>query len=133
MKEEVNWQPLTFLPQMGYMINGMLDSAKETYEPLRQIKVHDDYTIKRIFEVTGNQVEDEWVYDEQLSRWMKDKVLKSEQRTEIQTLQKRMEELKQVNQKILAIAEEYKSKTIEKIMSKSDAEIGLDFLLGRLK
>jgi len=133
MKEEVNWQPLTFLPQMRYMINGMLDSAKETYEPLRQIKVHDDYTIKRIFEVTGNQVEDEWVYDEQLNRWMKDKDLKPEQRTEIQKLQRQMEELKQVNQKILAIAEEHKSKTIEKVMSKSDAEIGLDFLLGKLK
>ena len=130
---EANWQPLTFLPKIGYMINGMLDAAKETYEPLRQIKVHDDYTIKRIFEVTGTQVEDEWMYDEQLSRWMKDKDLKPEQRTEIQTLQNRMEELKQVNRKILEIAEEHKNKTIEKVMSKSDAEIGLDFLLGRLK
>ncbi|KPA16068.1 hypothetical protein MHK_003696 [Candidatus Magnetomorum sp. HK-1] len=130
---EINWQPLTFLPKIGYMINGMLDAAKETYEPLRQIKINDDYTIKRIFEVTGNQVEDEWMYDEQLSRWMEDKDLKPEQRTEIQTLQKRMEELKQVNRKILAIAEEHKDKTIEKVMSKSDAEIGLDFLLGKLK
>jgi len=80
------------------------------YEPLRQIKVHDDYTIKRIFEVTGKQVEDEWLYDEQLSRWMKNKNLKPAQRTEIQTLQERMEELKQVNRKILAIAEVHKKK-----------------------
>jgi len=128
-----NWQPLTFLPKIRYMINGMLDAAKETYTPLKQIKVHDDYTIKRIFEVTGKQVEDEWMYDEQLSRWMKDKDLKSDQRKEIQTLQKKMEELKQVNRKILEIAEEHKNKTIEKVLSKSDAEIGLDFLLGKLK
>jgi len=130
---EANWQPLTFLPKIAYMINGMLDAAKETYEPLRQIKVNDDYTIKRIFEVTGTQVEDEWMYDEQLNRWLKEKDLKPEQQTEIQTLQKRMEELKQVNRKILAIAEEHKDKTIEKVLSKSDAEIGLDFLLGKLK
>ena len=111
----------------------MLDAAQQTYEPLRQIKVHDDYTIQRIFEVTGQQVEDEWMYDEQLSRWMEDKDLKPEQRTEIQTLQKNMEDLKQVNRKILEIAEEHKNKTIEKVLSKSDAEIGLDFLLGKLK
>jgi len=130
---KANWQPLTFLPKIRYMINGMLDAAQQTYEPLRQIKVHDDYTIQRIFEVTGQQVEDEWMYDEQLSRWMEDKDLKPEQRTEIQTLQKNMEDLKQVNRKILEIAEEHKNKTIEKVLSKSDAEIGLDFLLGKLK
>jgi ATP-dependent protease ClpP protease subunit len=59
--------------------------------------------------------------------------LKPAQRAEIQTLQAQMEELKQVNRKILAIAEEHKNKTIEKIMSKSDAELGMEFLLGKLK
>jgi len=130
---EIHWQPISFFPQISDMINGMLDAAQETYEPLRQIKVHDDYTIERIFEVTGQQVEDEWLYDEQLSRWMENKNLKPAQRVEIQTLQAQMEALKQVNRKILAIAEEHKNKTIEKIMSKSDAELGMEFLLGKLK
>ena len=129
----IHWQPISFLPQISDMINGTLGAAQETYEPLRQMKVHDDYTIERIFEVTGQQVEDEWLYDEQLSRWMENKNLKPAQRTEIQTLQERMKELKQVNRKILAIAEEHKNKTIEKIMSKSDAELGMEFLLGRPK
>ena len=130
---EINWQPVSFLPQIRDMISGMLDAARETHEPLRQIKVHDDYTIERIFEVTGQQVEDEWLYDEQLSRWMGNKKLKPAQRTEIQSLQEQMEKLKQVNRKILAIAEAHKNKTIEKIMSKSDAELGMEFLLGKLK
>ena len=51
------------------MIDGMLDAAKETYGPLCQIKVHDDFTIKRIFEVTGQQVKDEWMYEDQLEKW----------------------------------------------------------------
>jgi hypothetical protein len=33
----------------------------------------------------------------------------------------------------MAIAEDHKDKTIEKVLSKSDAEIGLDFLMGKLK
>ena len=132
-RENITWQPVSFLPQISNMIDGMLDAAKETYEPLCQIKVHDDFTIKRIFEVTGQQVKDEWMYDEQLERWSNLPSLKTVQQNEIQRLQGQMIELKSVNRKILAIAEEHKDKTIEKVLAKSDAELGLDFLTGKLK
>jgi hypothetical protein len=132
-RENINWQPISFLPQISNMIDGMLDAAKETYGPLCQIKVHDDFTIKRIFEVTGQQIEDEWMYDKQLEKWSNLPNLKTAQRDEIQRLQGQMIELKKVNRKILAIAEEHKDKTIEKVLAKSDAEIGLDFLMGKLK
>ena len=132
-RENITWQPVSFLPQISNMIDGMLDAAKETYEPLCQIKVHDDFTIKRIFEVTGQQVKDEWMYDEQLERWSNLPSLKTVQINEIQRLQGQMIELKSVNRKILAIAEEHEDRTIEKVLSKSDTEIGLDFLMGKLK
>lgn len=132
-RENINWQPISFLPQISNMIDGMLDAAKETYEPLSQIKVHDDFTIKRIFEVSGQQIEDEWMYDKQLEKWSNLPDLKAAQRDEIQRLQGQMIELKKINRKILAIAEEHKDKTIEKVLGKSDAEIGLDFLMGKLK
>lgn len=115
------------------MIDGMLGAAKETYEPLCQIKVHDDYTIKRIFEVTGQQVEDEWMYEDQLARWLHSSDLERVQRDEILRLQGQMVELKEVNRKILVIAKEHKDKTIERILGKSDEELGLDFLMGKLK
>ena len=132
-RENITWQPISFLPQISNMIDGMLDAAKETYEPLCQIKVHDDFTIKRIFEVTGQQVKDEWMYDDQLEKWSQLPGLETVQRDEIQRLQGQMRKLKQVNRKILGIAEEYKDKTIEKVLAKSDAEVGLDFLMGKLK
>ena len=130
--EQPNWQPISFLPQISLMINGMLEAAIDTCEPLKKIKVHDDYTIKRIFEVTGSQVEDEWLYDEQLKRWLDIKNLSTELQTKIKDLQGKMAELKQVNRKIIEIAKANEDKTIDKIMSKSDAEVGLDFLLGKL-
>ena len=129
--EQPNWQPISFLPQISLMINGMLEAAIDTYEPLKQIKVHDDYTIKRIFEVTGSQIEDEWLYDEQLKRWLDIKNLGTEQQTKIKDLQEKMAELKQVNRKIIEIAKANDDKTIDKIMSKSDAEVCLDLLLGK--
>lgn len=130
---DIKWQPISYLPKMSWMIDGMLEAANETYEPLRQIKVNDDFTIKRIFEVTGQQVEDEWLYDEHLKRWFDSPGLESAQREEIQRLQSQMLELKQVNRKILGIAKEHKDRTIEKILGKSDAELGMDFLMGKLK
>jgi hypothetical protein len=132
-KENITWQPISFLPQIAEMIDGMLDASRETFEPLCQIKVHDDYTIKRIFEVTGQQVEDEWMYDEQLKIWLGTSELETSERGEIHRLQEQMGELKKVNRKILAIAEEHKDKTIEKVLGKSDAELGMDFLMGKLK
>ena len=132
-RENINWQPISFLPKISNMIDGMLDAAIETYGPLCQIKVHDDFTIKRIFEVTGQQIKDEWIYDEQLERWSNLPSLKTVQRNEIQRLQGQTIELKKVNRGILAIAEEHKDKTIEKVLEKSDAELGLDFLMGKLK
>jgi hypothetical protein len=51
-RDNINWKPLSFLPQLAYMIDGMLESAQDTYGPLSQIKVHDDFTIQRVFEVT---------------------------------------------------------------------------------
>jgi hypothetical protein len=132
-RENINWQPLSFLPQLAYMIDGMLESAQETYGPFSQIKVHDDFTIKRVIEVTGQQIEDEWLYDEQLEKWSQQPDLKTAQRNEIKRLQGQMAELKKVNRDILAIAEKHKDKTVEKVLEKSDAEIGLDFLMGKLK
>ena len=55
------------------------------------------------------------------------------QRDEIIHLQEQLAELKKVNRKILAIAEEHKDKTIEKVLGKSDEELGVDFLKGKLK
>jgi len=132
-KENITWQLISFLPQIAEMIDGMLDAANETYGPLCQITVHDDFTIKRIFEVTGQQVEDEWMYDDQLKRWQNLPDLEPVQRDEIQRLQRQMLELKKVNRQLLIIAEEHKDKTIEKILGRSDAELGMDFLTGKLK
>ena len=132
-RENITWQPISFLPQIAEMIDGMLEASRETFEPFCQIKVHDDYTIKRIFEVTGQQVKDEWMYDDQLKIWLDSSEIEAGQREEIYRLQGQMAELKKVNRKILAIAEKHKDKTIEKILGKSDTELGMDFLMGKLK
>ena len=59
MAEQADWQPISRLPLIGSMIDGMLQDAEEHYQTLLQASpkphVLDDYTVGRVFEVFGSQ------------------------------------------------------------------------------
>jgi len=129
MAEQPDWQPISQLPLIGSMIDGMLQDAEEHYQTLLQAapKPHvlDDYTVGRVFEVFGSQKNDLWLFEEQLARWKMDK-LSVGQRHEVDRL------TEQVG-RCLSLAEELKEGTIEKVLAKSDLELGLEFLLSKGK
>ena len=135
-KQNVNWQPISFLPQIAEMIDGMLESAEENYQNLLKAKeephIMDDYTVDRVFEVYGNQKADFWPYDKQLQKWTK-KSVTSTQLLEIKRLQNQMIKLKKIVNQNLDIAKYLKDKTIEKIMEKDDVELAMEFLMGKMK
>jgi len=124
------------LPTIATHIDGMLESAREQYQTLLPAKakphVLDDYTVNRVKKVTTSQQKDLWLFDEQLTRWKSGK-LTGEQRTEVERLVGQMKKLREQITVILALADDLAKGTIEKIMGKSDAELGLEFLLGQLK
>ena len=68
MAERPDWQPISRLPLIGSMIDGMLQDAEEHYQTLLQAspKPHrlDDYTVGRVFEVFGRQKDDLWLLGE---------------------------------------------------------------------
>ena len=78
MAEQPDWQPISRLPLIGSMIDGMLQDAEEHYQTLLQASpkphVLDDYTVGRVFEVFGRQKDDLWLFEEQLARWKRDKL-----------------------------------------------------------
>ena len=87
-EETPHWQPISFLPQLAPMIDGMLESAEDVCQSLHQAKqrgphVLDDYTVNRVRDVHGTQLDDVWLYKEQLARWGK-KTLNAVQHQEIQ-------------------------------------------------
>ena len=73
-KQTPNWQPISFLPKLAEMVDGMLESAEEVYRSLEQAHdrphVLDDYTVERVREAHTTQRNDLWLYEEQLSRQM---------------------------------------------------------------
>ncbi len=127
------WQGIEALWTFATPIDGMLESSQEQYATLQEAKpkphVLDDYTVNRVITVFTTQIADLWLFDEQLSRWQAE-TLTPEQRTEVTRLVEQMRRLREVDNQVLALAKDLSKGTIEKVMKKSDAEVGLEFLMG---
>ena len=78
------------------------------------------------------QADDLWLDDEQLSRW-KHLNLTPSQQQEVDRLAAQLPTIRERVTAILALAEALKGGTIEAVLGKSDAELGLEFLLGQRK
>ena len=64
----------------------------------------------------------------QFVKWEKELTLTSNQQTEIERLRKKIIQLQLVVANILELADELKYGMIEKVMAKSDFEIGIEYL-----
>jgi hypothetical protein len=117
MADQPDWQPISRLDLIGSMIDGMLQDAEKHYQTVLEAsaKPHilDDHIVSRVFEVFESQKDDLWLFEEQLTRWKMDK-LSVGQRHEVDRL-----------------TEQLKEGTIEKVLAKSDLELGLDFLFSK--
>ncbi len=129
------WQPISQLPFIAHVLDGMLESAAETGQALEEARpkpyVLDDATVNRVLRVYTTQQNDLWLYEEQLKRWGA-LSLTAEERQEVERLVSQLGKLRQVIASNLALAKELKSGTIEQALNKSDAELGLEFLLRHL-
>ena len=132
-----NWQPISALPTLASMIDGMLESAEDVSRNLQQAQpygrhVLDDHTVGRIKQVYTTQLDDLWIYKEQVARWKQASPTPA-QHKELERLTTQLETLRLVLTSTLALAEKLQEATIEKILQKSDVDVGLEFLRGTSK
>ncbi|EJR60988.1 hypothetical protein P4G85_26785 [Bacillus cereus] len=129
---EPNWQPISALSMIANMIDGQLEESQEQYTTLLETKqkphVLDDYTVHRVIQVYTDQLEFLPIYIKQLEKWQTEVSLILTQQNEIQRLQEQVRQWKQVLTDILDLANKLKEETIEKVMSKSDLELGIQSL-----
>jgi hypothetical protein len=125
------YRPLSFLPTLATHIDGMLAAHQEQYATLLQAKdrphVLDDYTVQRVIKAYTTAKNDLPLFDEQLRRWSAEKVTTA-QRQEIIRLKSQMQQLHEVIDNVLKLANRLAQGTIERQMAKSDEEIGLEYL-----
>jgi len=126
------WQPIERLAVIASHIDGMLESTTEQYETLQLARpkpfVLDNDTVGRVVDVFTTEQGDLWLFDEQLRRWERG-MLTTAQRQEVERLAGQMLQLHEVITAILRLADELKERTIEKVLAKSDVELGIEALL----
>jgi len=130
------WQPIEQLPLITWAIDGMLESADEQLGNLQQAEdqphVLDLPTVDRVIKVYTEQQGDLWLYREQLARWGK-LALNEAQRAEVTRLEQRLTTLGTHINALLVLAQQLRPHTIESILAKSDIELALDVLTGKIR
>jgi len=135
-REEPTFQPISFLPMLISIIDDTYENTEDQYVTLMEIEDKpyklDNSIIAQIFKVYKEQIELLDVFEMQLKKW-KELLLNEEQENQIKITSDKLLEIKKQTNSILEFANMYKDKTIEKLLAKDDAEVGLEFLLNNMK
>ncbi|OOQ92160.1 hypothetical protein [Bacillus cereus] len=132
MENQPNWQPIQNLPIIANLIDGQSSDAKEQYINLLEARnkphVLNDAIIQRTIHVYTEQLEFVWIFEEQLSKWKKEERLTPIEQSEIERLQGQVQQLHHILTDILTLTEKLKEGTYEKVMAKSDWQLGMESL-----
>jgi len=127
-----HWQPLIALPLIASLIDGELADGQEHYAALLAARdrphVLDDATVERSIKLHTEQRDFLGVFAEQLARWRNEQPTEA-QRRELDRLEGQLERLRAVLNDILQLAGELKQGTIERVLAKSDMELGIEALM----
>jgi hypothetical protein len=136
MDNQPQWQPISVLPVFTDMIDGMLDASQEQLANMELVSekphVMDDATLQRVVRLYSEQLEDQWLFEEQFSRWLRES-LKPEETREIERLMAQAAKLKASNEQILQIAGQIRHSTIDSILGMDDFELMEALASGKLK
>lgn len=134
--ETPNWQPLSMIPTIASIIDGEIENFEDLYKMLGEARkkphVMDDMTLDRAISNHRKYLEGAWVYDEQLTRWKKENPT-GEQSREIERLTCQMVKYRKRCEDIIAMSEEIKKGSINRILEMSDEEVAIAVLTGKLK
>ncbi len=134
--ETPNWQPLSMIPTIASIIDEEVENFEDLYkmlgEAMEKPHVMDDMTLDRAISNHRKYLEGAWVYDEQLTRWKKENPT-GDQSREIERLTGQMLKYRKMCEEIIAVSEEVKKGTINRILEMSDEEVAIAVLTGKLK
>lgn len=125
--------PIEMLPVIAKMVDGGVKAAGDMYAKLSQARsrphVLDDATVAGVERSAREELDGIGNYEWQLGRW-RERALTAGQAGEIKRLQTELAPWRAIVQMTLELCAELRRGTIDAIMRKDDAELGLEFLLG---
>jgi hypothetical protein len=140
-EEQPTWQPVAAVGMLTAVVAEQLEHTRaqlalmEQARPARpNAKILDDHTVSATLRVYGQMAKDyRDLFAEQGRRWQADTTLTTTSRAQVDAYVELVEAQRVALDDILALTREIQGRTIEKIMAKSDLELGIEALLGHLK
>lgn len=118
------------------MVSDGIAYTKEQYDLFLKAKgkpqVLDDSIIDRGIRVFQDQLEEADCHDRQISRWKSLEITES-QRALVAHFEAGANQYRDITKQVLDLLEELRKGTINRILETDDEELGLDFLLGKIK
>jgi hypothetical protein len=136
-EEQPDWKSISWLPTMTEHLQGMLQASREQLDmlgpALEQPYKLDDATVDRMKRAFQTQLDDLWLWQEQGRRWREGEhgELTGDQKAGVEKMQGLVEKIRDVDTKVLQATEKISKVTIDKLLAKSDAQVGLEALSGR--
>jgi hypothetical protein len=132
------WQPVAAVGMLTAVVAEQLEHTRtqlalmEQARPARpDARILDDDTVSETLRVYGQMAHDyRELFAEQGRRWQADAALSATTRTQVDAYAELVEAHLRALDDILALTREIQGHTIEKIMAKSDLELGIEALLG---
>ncbi|MGV9885046.1 hypothetical protein [Streptomyces sp. NPDC003006] len=129
------WHPISKLEFFVDHTRRWAVDVRENLETLEEARtkphVLADADVARIKRVYTEQAGDLTLFEEQAAKWGELSDLSPSRRAKLKTLDEQLAGLRELNEKVLALADELSKGTINTVMAASDEELGLAALLGQ--
>lgn len=131
-----NYQPISKAILFLELVSNLLENSKQQLINMNLAKtrphVLDDEMINRSIALYSQEIEDLIMYIDQCKEWKKEELTEVHS-YQVNELEKLAKESIKIDDQILSVVNECKDFTIDKILEKDDFELGLEFLLGKIK
>ena len=137
-EEQPTWQPVAAVGMLTSVVAEQLEHTREQITLMEQARpsrpdarILDDHTVSETLRVYGQMADDyRDLFAEQGRRWQAETTLTATSRVQVDAYVELVEHQRRALDEILALTREIQGCTIEKIMAKSDLELGIESLLG---
>jgi hypothetical protein len=130
-QQSPNWQPLSQLPLLASMVQGILENTEEQYQTFLEVadKPHvlNDAIVQRAQRLYTTQLDDANLYEAQTKHWQQEKMTTAQQKT-VDKILENLTRIRELSRTILRLLSEIEKGTIDRIMAMSDEDLGYHHL-----